>query len=509
MDGSSLSITQAFAGSPRRAPLRPYLWCWGTLLAVPWVFPFSFGPSPSVAPWLASLMVGGLLVAGHALAPLGRRDFVTAVLWAWVAAALANGLLGAAQYAGLLTDTAAWTSPSVAGQAYGYLRQRNQFAQLMVIGLAAVLALERTAGLGRAFFPMVAFLCAANALSASRIGALGVLLACGLALAWSGGGSRRLRGALLLSVVAYGAASALAPGALMALRGTDVPSVFGRIAVDSACGSRLVLWDNVLELIGQHPWLGWGAGELDYAHYVHLYRGARFCDILDNAHNLPLHLAVELGVPLALAACLGLAWWVWRRAPWREAEPARQAAWTVLAAIALHSLVEYPLWYGPFELAVVLCLVLLRDEARPAVHRVVLVALALLMCGAALYAAWDYRRVSQVYLPYGERDAASRDDPIGAARGTWLFADQLRFAEVTTTPVSRATAAQVTQLASALLHYSPEPKVVQMLVESLVMQRRDAEAAAHMLRFRAAFPVEFKAWLDGADRVGAAGSSGS
>ena len=45
------------------------------------------------------------------------------------------------------------------------------------------------------------------------------------------------------------------------------------------------------------PWLGWGWGELDYAHYATLYDGPRFCDILDNAHNLPLHLAVELGIP--------------------------------------------------------------------------------------------------------------------------------------------------------------------------------------------------------------------
>ena len=58
-------------------------------------------------------------------------------------------------------------------------------------------------------------------------------------------------------------------------------------------------------LIAQKPWLGWGWGELDYAHFITLYPGARFCDILDNAHNLPLHLAVELGVPLAVVLCGG------------------------------------------------------------------------------------------------------------------------------------------------------------------------------------------------------------
>jgi O-antigen ligase len=118
----------------------------------------------------------------------------------------------------------------------------------------------------------------------------------------------------------------------------------------------MTLWSNVLELIGQKPWFGWGWGRLDYAHYMHLYEGARFCDILDNAHNLPLHLAVELGVPMALILCGAALWSTWRSRPWRESDPLRQLAWTVLAVLALHSLLEYPLWYGPFQMALGICL---------------------------------------------------------------------------------------------------------------------------------------------------------
>ncbi|NZA01899.1 O-antigen ligase family protein [Ottowia beijingensis] len=94
---------------------------------------------------------------------------------------------------------------------------------------------------------------------------------------------------------------------------------------ESTCGSRLILWRNVLHLIGLKPWTGWGWGELDYAHYITLYEGARFCHILDNAHNLPLHLAVELGVPVALAVCGLVAWLVWRGRPWAEQHP--RASW--------------------------------------------------------------------------------------------------------------------------------------------------------------------------------------
>ncbi len=108
----------------------------------------------------------------------------------------------------------------------------------------------------------------------------------------------------------------------------------------------------MLHLIAQKPLAGWGWGELDYAHFRTLYDGPRFCDILDNAHNLPfLHVAVELGVPLALLCMGGALVWAWRRQPWREQDTRRQLGWAVLALVTLHSMLEYPLWYGPFQIA--------------------------------------------------------------------------------------------------------------------------------------------------------------
>lgn len=46
-----------------------------------------------------------------------------------------------------------------------------------------------------------------------------------------------------------------------------------------------------------------------------LFPGERFCVLLDNAHNLPLHLAVELGVPVAALLCLPCWHGCGRRAP--------------------------------------------------------------------------------------------------------------------------------------------------------------------------------------------------
>jgi hypothetical protein len=273
-----------------------------------------------------------------------------------------------------------------------------------------------------------------------------------------------------------------------------------RVAAVDACSSRTVLWSNVLHLMAQHPWRGWGWGELDFAHFTTLYPGARFCDILDNAHNLPLHLAVELGIPAALVACGGLLWAVVRARPWREADRARQMAWAVLAVIGLHSLLEYPLWYGPFQLAFGLCLGLLwgakpggapQRNVRP---RPATVALAATVVVACAYAAWDYRRVSQIYLPPEARAAAMRDDPLPQVRRSWLFRNQARFAELTITPLTLDNAAWTHETARSLLHYSPEPRVIEKVIESAVALRREDELLLDLARYRAAFPEAFEKW---------------
>jgi hypothetical protein len=341
------------------------------------------------------------------------------------------------------------------------------------------------------------------------------LLACGtLAMWWAlrAPPSDRLRHTL------WGVGGAIALYALAAkglpflIQSTE--GVAGRdlgerlLTAESTCGSRLILWRNVLHLIAQKPWTGWGWGELDYAHYATLYEGARFCHILDNAHNLPLHLAVELGVPVALLFCGLVAWLVWRGKPWAEQQPARQLAWGVLLAIGIHSLVEYPLWYGPFQIATVICIWLLwatRSAAAPAhepaaTRAAVPVwrwAVAVLMLAAVGYTGWDYHRISQLYMAPDDRDAAYRQDPMRFAEQSKLFADSVRFAKVTSQPATKDNAAWMLPNAMLTLHFSPEPRVVTKVIESASYLGLDDIALVHLQRFRAAFPREHSEWMAG------------
>jgi len=510
------------------------------LAAWPALHPFTLGPSAAALPWLAgwtcTLLLFGVAAARGARFPwaiflagtpvaawAGLAHGLTADLLclaaAWLLIALAAGIAcdpvvsgrvrggfllaavlgaaaGLAQYFGLAQALAPWVSAAPPGQAYGNLRQPNQFATMCSLGIALLLftppRLET-----RTSFAVVALLAAGSAASVSRTGILQGLVLLLLAIAWGGADRARRVRLCLTAGGAYLASALLLPFLLEASTGA-VPArtLWARLGGGEACSSRLTLWGNVLHLVAAKPLSGWGWGELDWAHYSTLYPGPRFCDILDNAHNLPLHLAVELGLPAAVLTTCGAAVWVLRRRPWQEQQPQRQLAWSVLVLIAVHSLLEYPLWYAPFQLAFGLALGWLSATPpltqRPSMVRPA--AAFALAASVTAYVTWDYLRVSQLYVPAHERLAAWKLDPIRHARATWLFTDHVRFAELTLTPLTGANANELHALATAMLHYSPEPAVVQRVIESSLLLRRDQEAVWHMLRFRAAFPREYAEW---------------
>ncbi len=537
-------------------------------IALPWLNPFAAGPSAGVQPllfsWgccgvlalfaaprrrfavaLAAAAIGIAIAAwvaaahgpsalrewlpwfGAALAVaicagVGRQArFQQAVVLALLAAALLGSVIGLLQYFGQAGNFYPWLNVAPAGEAFGNLRQRNQLASLLNIGIVALLwwlAQPAAAAWRGLVVPAAVLLALGNAATASRGGFVQLLLIAALAGWWQW--RQRWRGAapternaswlggryvLLPAVVAYLLGALLLP----TLAGLD-PNLYGpfaRLAHGAQpCASRIVLWRNVAELIALKPWTGWGLNELDYAHFTHLYAGPRFCDILDNAHNLPLQLAVELGVPVASVVCGALLLLVLRARPWRDGDAARQFAWSVLAVIGVHSLLEYPLWYGPFQMAAGLALGLLlaaRPVAAAPTHSApkqpmaqVLPALAAItIVATCALAAYDYSRVRQIYLPPEQRMPELRANPVEQlAQAVTLYPNPVLFARLTLTPLTQANAAELHALAARLLHFSPEPRVAERLIDSARLLGRHNEAQLDQARFKAAFPKEEAAW---------------
>ncbi len=450
----------------------------------------------------------------------------TALAWGVLAAGVINALVGLLQYGNLAEDLLPWITSPTAGRAWGLLRQRNQFGTLISLALVATLWLYATRDSRRMRAGLVAaavMLIAATAASGSRTGALQLALIAVVAgvVAWKERRAtsdpipaRRLPPplALLAILPLYFALNWLLPQ--LAAIGTSSKALTSAGALvqrlqPTALGneSRLTLWHNVLSLIAERPLTGWGWGELSYAHFMAVYPGPRFPVLLDNAHNLPLHLAVELGIPAAVLICGGFLWLVISARPWRERDPNRLMAWGLLAVILVHSLLEYPLWYGPFQLVFGLCLGMLwparrTEESSPRSSRKwlpgrrrfqALAGIALL--SFVVYAAWDYTRISQVYLPRDARLPPWQDDTLAKVRSSWLFARQVDFAELTLTPVTHENAARMHALAQRTLHFSPEPRVIVKLIESAELSGHEDEARLIAERFRVAFPRDYAHWL--------------
>jgi O-antigen ligase len=478
-------------------------------IALPWLNPFSPGPSPAIMPLLFSWACAAALLGMWRHDP---RRWISVAAWAWLAAGLLSSVIGLCQYFGVAASFSPWMSLTGVGEAFANLRQRNQFATLTSISLVALLYLVATGRFAERLrwltLVSAVLLATGNAASSSRTGLLQLVLLCALFWIWGGWRHVTLRRVLLTAMVGYGLAILVLPWAA----GLDLFSqgMVARVrAGDQICSSRFTLWSNVLHLIAQKPWLGWGWGELDYAHYITLYDGPRFCEILDNAHNLPLHLAVELGIPAALAICGAFAWWVWRQRPWCETNLVRQLAWGVLAVVLLHSLLEYPLWYGPFQMAAGLCVLFLwcgaeeppKHQPNQPLAQMAYPVIAIILIAFIGYSAWDYHRVSQVYLAPEARDEAYRGDTLDKTRDSWLFRNQVRFAELSLTPLTRGDAQWAFDTATALLHYSPEPRVIEKVIESAVLLGRDDEALAYLVRYRAAFPADHARWAQANARL--------
>jgi O-antigen ligase len=335
------------------------------------------------------LRAGQVAGAGPLAVPLARAFFGAWVLVGVLQAAVALVQVFAPEWA----DGDVIAQSGVVGRAVGNLRQPNHLSSLMLwacIALVGWLELRRDAGpaapqapargpqqaedgAGRegapvpaqgiraaralltawgalAAFGMALFIWTV-VLTASRTGLVGVAL-----LALWGLADRRLsrpaRVLLLATPVLYAVAWW---GMAWWAQASD--HTFGgqqRLAEGDMSGSRFRIWADALYLIAQQPWTGVGWGNFNFAWSLTPFPG-RHTAFFDHTHNLPLQLAVELGVPWALAVCALLLWALWQAA--RRALAATGAASTagrcagmMVLMMGLHSLLEYPLWYAYFLL---------------------------------------------------------------------------------------------------------------------------------------------------------------
>lgn len=389
------------------------------------------------------LAIAAMAGSGAALRPEQRAVALEAFFWGWVGVGLLSAIVALVQvFAPDWADGTLVARSGFPGRAVGNLRQPNHLSTLLLWSLVALVPLREVGRLPTAVAAALgALFVAAIELSGSRTGTLGVLV---LAL-WAvvEGRLSRPGRALLLGAPLFYAAWA------WALKLTQ-PAAMGaatRLSEADLSSSRFAIWRNTLSMISQQPAGGVGFGEFNFAWTLTPFPD-RPVAFFDHTHNIALQFAVELGLPLALAvlALMALALWqAWRRsaiaapASAQDGRPdiGARAAFVMVLLVALHSQLEYPLWYAYFSLPAAwawgACLGARSTDAAPAGRGGLVPRLpGLLLVLGAVLAVVDYGRVVPIFAP--GPGAAALPERIAAGQRAWFFAHHADYAAATNAP---------------------------------------------------------------------------
>jgi O-antigen ligase len=294
------------------------------------------------------------------------RDRIWIALAPVVGVAALESLLGLAQF--YFTRSAGGETGSVTGT---YVN-RNHFAGLleMAFPLAVVLAIsawrkgatlsDQTVGPAlRAALLLVISACLLTGvvLSLSRMGFLSTLAAAAFTMlivplsqtnraqpgwrrAWRWGVPLALPLLILI----------LLPNRELVLRFADMAST-----QELTKDTRLEIWQDTRQLIGDYKWTGTGPGA--YAHGFYRYKTVAPVNTVDFAHNDYLQLLAELGIPGGLLAAALVGWIVvrtLRAVLWRRGTGNWEVAvglFASLATIGLHSLADFNMYIPANALA--------------------------------------------------------------------------------------------------------------------------------------------------------------
>ena len=362
--------------------------------------------------------------------------------------------------------------PTRRGRAGGNIGQPNQFADAMLWGLIALVPLAqswrpkatRTAAARLAqwgWFAAGLFMIFGVVLTGTRTGIVALVLIALWGLA-DRNLARPLRIALALSPV-FAIALQWAVGAWA--HAHDLPIVLmDRSDATSTLAFRDEIWSSSLALIKAQPWLGVGWGQFNFAWTLTPSFG-RGAGLVDNAHNLPLQLAVELGVPASvlMIGLLLFAFWTALRRLWRlpgDAGVAGRSALMIVVVLGLHSMLEYPLWYAylllPTAWAFGLTMGAAAREpaaASPAAPVEPVRAwrvLGLLMIVLAGSAWLDYLTIVDLFLP--RPTSLPLPQRIQRAEASPLFANHADYVAVTELPMNPTMLPLVERASHVLLN---------------------------------------------------------
>ena len=239
---------------------------------------------------------------------------------------------------------------------YGNMAQPNHYANYIAMGLVS-LGLLRVYMRSWQVVLLVAPLLFVMVLSGSRSSWLYLLSMAVLAYLWQRRepSCRHLLNYSLLLLLGFGLMHLVVQIPWLAAESSGVTTTMQRLTATDNTGSiRLYLWHEAWLIFSQFPLLGAGLGQFAWQHFQlgPVLQATNITGLYNNAHNLVMQMAAEMGLAglVILFGTLGM--WLWQgiRAQLSIAHWSVAHWWgyTILLVLGIHSMLEYPLWYAYF-----------------------------------------------------------------------------------------------------------------------------------------------------------------
>ena len=466
--------------------------------------------------WAVLLVV---LAAGLRRA-LGLEGIATVLAWFLAVGGVVGAVLALLQNY-QVSGLESLIFPKRRAQVYGNLAQNNHFAAYCTLALASLAYLYASrrlhvAALAAGSLPLVVVI----GLSGSRSSLLFLAFTLALALlyAWRRGtGGRRIAGSVLLLIVAFVAIQLLGtvPGPVPGAEGvaSAEQTVLERLRSGEGSASaksfdfRLQIARESWAMFMQAPWVGVGWGQFPWNDFE--YRALHGRDIatwpFNHAHNIVLHLLAETGLAgLLLIAAAAL---LWLRGLRRAAIDLPHWWLAVLiGVIALHSLVEHPLWYAYFlGMAAVALGLLANGDFRPRLERAGPPIAAVLVVAGAVYAVSlldNYRQFERLFARGGAAPGTAEfNASVGRAHREPALAPYAELAIATAMVLDAERVREKVAINGRVMRFAPISSVVYRHAILLALAGDGAGAERQLGRAASVYPHDLPATMRLLDEV--------
>jgi O-antigen ligase len=390
------------------------------------------------------------------------------------------------------------------GSLYGNLAQRNHLSTYLCWALIGALYLFAK---GRLRFPglivLLTVFLVGLVLTASRMSWLQICWISGagayLVTQMESATRPRYWRALFVLPLAMALLTIVLPHLIDLMQLSFSQTAVDRLQAEGLDRNRWLIYSQAWEIFKAHPVLGIGPGELQFNQLLLMdhYKAVLFAS---SAHNLLLDLLVMTGLVGTIGfAWFGIGWFLRVRQGPTSLETT--AMLLMLAVLGIHSLLEFPEWYGFFLFPAVFLIGSLETrfvtlQANLATRTLPLIAV---LYGAASCAVlwYQYQQIETLYYDHYQKNAEAKPASVDVLAQLYDYRDRAFFdapADFVLSWNLQLDPHAIDQkliFSERAIRYQPAANVLYRHIMLLGLAKREDEALFYLPRLHASFPSDY------------------